>query len=238
MPDAPAPPPPPGSPATPPPRAFAQGTGVLLQTVGMILFFCSCCICALTPTWDERITSPMEIEQAIRDNRPGVHSIRAALSSPARAGYVFTVTCSTLGGLALAGFGLGLQADRGRSALGAVATAVGVESVLLLSGVGLWVGSAPIPATLLNLLMLLVYAILLAFCVAAYRQVKATPPPADIDIVPPGTKIPYSFYHDDPPDVRLARDIAARQAKLDAEQKELDRLQRELDSKRDDKKKD
>jgi hypothetical protein len=142
-----------------------------------------------------------------------------------------TVAFSTLGGLALAGFGLGLQADRKRSALGAVVTTIAIEAVLLGAGVALWVGGAPLAAKLLNLFVMLIYAILLAFCIAAYRQVRATPPPENIEVVPPGTKIPYSFYHDDPPEVRLARDIAARQAKLDAEQKELDKMQRDLDKK-------
>ena len=227
----------PNNPATPPatpPRAFAQGTGVLLQTVGMILFFCSCCICTFTPMWDKPMESPVEIDKTIRENQPAGYSLRASLSSPAKAGYAFTIAFSTLGGLAMAGFGLGMQADRGRSALGALATTATVEAVLLGAGVALWAGGAPLPAKLLNLLLLLFYGVLIAFCVVAYRQIRAAPPPENIDVVPAGKKIPYSFYHDDPPEVRLARDIEARQQKLNAEQAELDRMQKELDAKKKD----
>lgn len=214
-----------------PPRAFAQGTGWLLQTVGMILFFSSCLLCAFTPMWDKPLDSPIEIDRTIRENPPVGYSIRGSLSSPAKAGYTFTVATSTLGGLALAVLGLGLQADRRRSALGAVIAASTVEAILLVCNIALWIGGAPFGAILLNFFLLAVYGILLAFTLAAHRQVRASPPPEDIDIIPPGTKIPYSFYHDDPPEVRLARDLEARRKKLNAEQSELDRLQRELDEK-------
>ena len=69
---------------------------------------------------------------------------------------------------------------------------------------------------------------LTGFSWAALRQVLADPPPADIDVVPPGAKIPYSFYHDDPPEVRLAQELAGRRARLEKERQEIERLEAEL----------
>ena len=73
----------------------------------------------------------------------------------------------------------------------------------------------------------LIVLIALGFAIAAWRQVRAEPPPDDVDIVPPGTKIPYSFYHEDPPDVRLQRDI-------DQKRRELDDMERALREQQDD----
>jgi hypothetical protein len=133
-----------------------------------------------------------------------------------------------VGGLALASFGLGLQAERRRSAWGAVVTAAVMLTALLAAGVALWMGGAPWLVRIWHALLLVLIAILAGFSVAALRQILADPPPAGVDVIPPGAKVPYSFYHDDPPEVRLARDLANRRAKLDAEREELERMEREL----------
>ena len=209
------------------PRAFAQGTGVVLQTVGMILFLSTCCVCSLTSLWDPGASRGETVEN-FRRGGPGLVTLRTLPQTPAQTGYMLLVMFTTVGGLALASFGLGLQAERRRSAWGALATTGVMLASLLAGGVALWAGGAPWAVRAWHAGLLLVVAALAGFCAAALRQVMADPPPPDVDVVPPGAKIPYSFYHDDPPEVRLARDLAARRAKLDAERDEIDRMEREL----------
>ncbi|MCC6580319.1 MAG: phage holin family protein [Phycisphaeraceae bacterium] len=204
---------------TPPPRAFAQGVGLLLQTCGVLMFLTTCCLCASSFLWDP-IRSPGEaVDQTPRDlqrlsQSPRVIAWRDLASDPGKNGLMLTIVTMTVGGLALASFGLGLQADRAAASLGAMLSAAAMTLVLLAAGAGLWLGEAS-PATRLGHgVVFALVAILLAFTIGAWRQVRRQPPPADVDVIPPGTKIPYSFYHDDPPDVRLADEIARRRAQL------------------------
>lgn len=227
--------PPSDQPATPnsahageaPPRAFAQGTGILLQTVGVLLFLSSCCIFSLTGIWSPVQPDPQTIE-SIRTNTTPEPGLRGKLREPAAAGYMVTALATSAGGLALAVFGLGLQADRRRASAGAAFSSVTMTLLLLVAGALLWIGGAGVIAKLWNLALLAIAGLLVAFSIAAQRNVRANPPPPNVDIVPPGKKIPYSWYHDDPPDVRLARELEARRERLDAERCELEKLEREL----------
>jgi hypothetical protein len=219
-PDAVTPPAP--SPA-PPPRAFAQGTGVLLQTIGVTLFLLNCCICSTGFLWDQKPASLEILDQA---RQQGLSA--SAMQDPAKLGVMLTVVFSTVGGLAMAACGLGLQSERRRAAWGAFGTVLVLSLILLSGGAALWIGGASLAAKLWNAALTLVALISLGFTWVALRQVIANPPPPDVDVVPPGTKIPYSFYHDDPPDVRLAKELAQRRAKLDAERREIDKMEQDL----------
>lgn len=208
---------------TPPPRAFAQGTGLVLQSVGFAMFLLTCCVCSTSFLWDTRPTR----DQVLRE--VGQHGLGDTLHDPAKLGVALTILSANVGGLALAALGLGLQSDRRLAAPGAVAAAGLTLAAQLGAAASLWSGPAPAGIRIANALFLIVLIVLLGFTITAHRQVRREPPPPDIDIVPPGKKIPYSFYHEDPPEVRLARELEQRRAKLDAEKKELDRIQGELD---------
>lgn len=217
-------------PDTPPPRAFAQGTGVVLQTVGMVLFLSTCCVCSTSFLWDPVLPPAEAIEQAARRRAPEQGAgwrLSRLVADPGRTSLMLVVMSMTIGGLALASLGLGLQADRRHAAAGAVACVLVLIVVLALAAPGLW-RHGGWPARIWHAILFLAMAVLLPMVAAALRQVRRHPPPTDVDVVPPGTKIPYSFYHDDPPEVRLARDIAARKAKLEAEQAELRKMEDEL----------
>jgi hypothetical protein len=66
---------------------------------------------------------------------------------------------------------------------------------------------------------------------------RNNPPPPDFEVLPPDYKVPYSHLHQDPPEVRLAKELEARRQKLAVQQKELEmleqKLHRKLDEKRD-----
>ena len=215
----------------PAPRAFAQGTGVVLQTVGVILFLITCCVCSLSFVWDparapwEALT-PEAMQTSERPTRLG-----EALAHPGRAGLMLTIATMSVGGLALAAFGLGLQTDRGLAAWGAAITAAAMLALLVIAGTGLWIGAAPIGVRIGHGVLTLLVIALNGFAFAALRQVRSDPPPANIDVVPPGTKIPYSFYHDDPPEVRMRKELDRRRTQLEAEKAEINRLTAELEEK-------
>ena len=41
---------------------------------------------------------------------------------------------------------------------------------------------------------------------AALREMRRDPPPRGMEVLPKDYKVPYSHYHEDPPEVRLAAD--------------------------------
>jgi hypothetical protein len=197
--------------------------GVVLQAVGMMMFLATCCICSTSFLWNP-ILSPSEAIELTQ-------SSQSKMSTPGdsgRTGVMLTVVTMTMGGLALATFGLGLQSDRREAALWAVITNVAMTLLFIAAGVALWMGDSTWSVRIGHGAVLLISLILLGFTIAALREVRAAPPPADIDIIPQGTKIPYNFYHDDPPEVRLQKELDQRRAQLDHEQQELDQLKDDL----------
>jgi len=57
---------------------------------------------------------------------------------------------------------------------------------------------------------------------------RRTPPPADYEVLPADYKVPYSHYHVDPPEVRLAAELEQRRQRLAVQQKELEMLEEKL----------
>jgi len=216
----------------PPPRAFAQGAGLLLQTIGAILLMTNCCICSTAFMWDPQ-RPPDQARENITD-QTAFSKLQHLLDQPGRTGLMLTIVGATVCGLALMGFGLGLQSDRRRSATGALATGVVFTLLMLAAAAALWTGEATLTARLWQALLTVLAVVVTGFALAAWREVRANPPPDDVDLLPPDFKIPYSMYHDDPPDVRLAKEIANRRAHLEAEQRELEQLERELKGRQDD----
>jgi hypothetical protein len=223
MPD-PAPPPPP--PESPPPRAFTQGVGLVFQFVGVILFlvmFFTCCGSSLlSKDWATR-SELTRIGWGHADARAGVppvYSAQFALTISVFAGVFF--------GMALAGMGLGMQAGSRIAAPGAV--------VVCLLGTAFWLVQTIFAATAARSLtfaliaggLTLVFAALLGFATNAMIDMRKNPPPAGHDALPPGYKIPYSHYHADPPEVRLAAELAQRKERLAVQQKELEALEAKI----------
>jgi hypothetical protein len=188
----------------------------------MMLFLTTCCVCSTSFLWDP-IQSP---SQAIEQSAAAPSTM---LDDPGRTGHALTIMVATVGGLALAGFGLGLQSDHRRAGAGAVISCLAMLLVLKFAGIGLWMGDATWAVRIWHIVLTIITLIAGGFSLVAWRQVRRQPPPTDVDIVPPGTKIPYSFYHDDPPEVRLQKELDDRRARLEQEQRELDEMQKKLD---------
>lgn len=137
-------------------------------------------------------------------------------------------------GIALAGIGLGLQAQSRFAPWAAVAVTSfatlfwAVHTLFFGATLGSlgWVAGSGI--------MAVAFGMLTAFAFAALREMRRDPPPRGHEILPADYNVPYSHLHQDPPEVRWARELDQRRERLAVQQKELElleaRLQRKLDS--------
>jgi hypothetical protein len=204
---------------TSPPRAFTQGVGTVFQFTGVTLFlvfFFVCCFSSLISKESATHTNLTTIGW-------GDYSAQRAIS-----------ICLIVGiflGLALAGIGLGLQAQRRHSPTFAV--------VLCTFGSLFWLAHAMFFAqsmqlllvTFLSVLLMLVFIGLLMLSIAGLREMRHDPPPRGFELLPADYKVPYSHMHQDPPEVRLAKELEQRREKLAVQQKELEMLEEKLNKK-------
>ncbi|HVT90389.1 MAG TPA: hypothetical protein VHD56_16165 [Tepidisphaeraceae bacterium] len=195
--------------SSPPPRAFTQGVGTVFQFVGVIsflIFFLTCCLSGV-------------VLPSNTSGGWGPYTTATAISATVLAGITF--------GLALASIGLGLQAQRRNSPAMAI-TACAIATIfwpihaIFFITVHLWI------LTAITVVLTLVFAALLLLSINAYREMKLNPPPIGQEILGLDYKIPYSHLHQDPPEVRLARELAERRRKLESQQKELEMLEQKL----------
>lgn len=215
----------PGALAAPPPRAFAQGVGTVFQVVGVLLFlFSSFVCCASSLIFRESPTKTDLIH--IGWHLPG--DPIDAPSYSAQKALTVCVFAPVFFGLALAGIGLGLQAEHRRAG----AFAVGVTGFAAI----FWIVHTVFAATAGGSILLSAiagvlgvgFAVLFGFSLAAAGEMRRNPPPAGHEILPASYKIPYSHYHDDPPEVRLAAELEQRRQRLAVQQKELEMLEEKL----------
>ena len=182
------------APVEPPVRAFAQGTGVMLQVVGIILFLVTSCMCVFAKVWDPPISKDAAKETLEKEADP-LAALLAIAQQPDRLGKFLTVVISSVAGLSLAVFGLGLQSDKPRAAWGAVTTAIIWLAALLTGGVLLWTGGGTIAMRIWNMLLALLAALVVAFAIAALKQILRHPPPKGLEVLPPDFEIPKGFRH-------------------------------------------
>jgi hypothetical protein len=193
--------------------------GTVFQYVGTTLFvtlFFVCCLSGL-----------LSKESATHTRLAGVgwgaYSAQRALS-----------ICLIVGiflGLALAGIGLGMQAQRRLAATMAI-VACAVATIFWVVHATLFASAArSVWLTLITVALSIVFALLLVFALGAWREMRRTPPPPGFEVLPPDYKVPYSHLHEDPPEVRLARELEQRRQRLAVQQKELQMLEEKLKSK-------
>lgn len=224
---SPEPPPPP----EPPPRAFTQGVGTVFQFTGVLLFLGLSVLCCTSGLLSRDTAARGEWSrigwgERVDRSDPANPVVRAVY--PASLALTLSVTVGAFLGVALAGLGLGLQAQQRLAPLGAVVlTAVGslfwgVQFVFavqklqsLVFGVLTFAGTA-------------VFAGLLALAIASWREMRRSPPPRGIEVLPPDYQVPYSHLHRDPPEVRLARELEQRRQQLAVQQKELEALEERI----------
>ncbi len=203
------------APTPPPPRAFTQGVGLLFQWVGVTLFLASFFVCCASSLLS-------------RDRATQTELTRVGWADyTAQQAVTISLVCAVFFGMALAGVGLGLQAQGRRApsmsvALTGAATLFWLVHAVFFATVSVWM------MTLISLALTVVFALMLAFALGARREIRRDPPPPDLEVLPADYKIPYSHYHDDPPEVRLAAELDQRRRRLAVQQKELEMLEEKL----------
>ena len=167
----------------PPPRAFAQGTGVVLQIVGGLMFISSSCVCASAFLWSPQ-WELHEAEQAMDEHGIETTPWRHLRAQPAKLGMMLAVISTTVGGLALVVFGLGMQSDKPRSAVAAMVANLLLLIVLIVAGTSFWLGDVSISALLWHGVLTFVVCALFGFTFYSWRQVVAHPPTGGLNVVP------------------------------------------------------
>ena len=226
-------PPPPTDQATRPegpvPRAFTQGVGTVYQFFGVTLFLASMFVCCGSSLISKNVAQRrdlMEVGWALPLPGSPFYSVQRAMT--------VSVLLAVFFGVALAGIGLGLQAQGRAAPYGATGVSAFAAVFWLLHAVffATTVGSAGF--TVVATWLALVFGVLTGFAVVSMREMRLDPPPAGHEILPADFRVPYSHLHEDPPEVRLARELDQRRERLAVQQKELEmleaRLQRKLDA--------
>jgi hypothetical protein len=189
--------------------------GVLFQWVGVVLFIMSLFVCCGSALLSRDTATQTDLA---RFGWGGYSGQRAATIS--LMGAVFF-------GMALAGVGLGLQAQSRRSPLFAVLLCAVAMAFWLVHALFFFRFAEAALGSICTVLALM-FGFLLGFAAASRREMSRTPPPSGLEILPPDYKVPYSHLHEDPPEVRLERELEQRRQRLAVQQKELEMLEQKL----------
>ena len=207
------------SPPPTPPRAFTQGVGTVFQFTGVTLFLVSFFVCCFSSL----ISKESAMHTSLTTVGWGDYSAQRAIS--------ICLVVTVFLGLALAGIGLGLQAQRRQAPVFAVLVS-GFGSIFwLVHSVFFGQAMHSVLMTLLAVLLMSLFIGLLILSIAGLREMRRDPPPRGFELLPADYKVPYSHMHQDPPEVRLARELQQRREKLAVQQKELEMLEEKLNRK-------
>jgi lysylphosphatidylglycerol synthetase-like protein (DUF2156 family) len=221
----------PPTPEPVPPRAFTQGVGTVFQFVGVILFLSTMFICCGSSFLSKDVAERKDWTMIGWGSRLEVSEAGVQIERPAYSATRAMTLCVTLGvllGITLAGLGLGLQAQTRRAPLAAVLVSAAGTMFWLVQALFFVQKLHSILLALLALALLIVFAVLCLLASGAWRERKRSPPPADLGILPPDYKMPYSHYHVDPPEVRLAAELEQRRQRIAVQQKELEMLEERI----------
>jgi hypothetical protein len=204
---------------SPPPRAFTQGVGTVFQFVGVsvfLVFMSTCCLSAL-------LSKQAATGTALSSVGWGSYTAQRAVS--------IGVMIGVLMGIAWAGIGLGLQAQRRWSAPAGIVSC-GLPAVFwIVHTIFFFVRTGSILLTVIAALLSILCLVLLGFAISSFREMRRNPPPVGFEVLPADYKVPYSHMHQDPPEVRLSRELEQRRQKLEVQQKELEMLEQKLHDK-------
>jgi hypothetical protein len=191
-----------------------------------LIFFFMCCGSALrSKDW---------AVQAGRD-QVGWRTASGAIFYSERQWMLLSVSIGVVGGLATAGIGLGLQAVKRRAPLAALVAATFLAAFWITQGIFAVWPLHWIVTALLIFGVATIFVVLAGLSFASVREMAKNPPPGGEELLPLDFKEPYSHLAEDPPEVRLAKEIEQRKQRLEVEKKEVEALERRLKRKMEDK---
>jgi lysylphosphatidylglycerol synthetase-like protein (DUF2156 family) len=193
------------------------------QAVGIALFLASFSVCCGS--------SLLSRDTATQTDLTTIGwNFSATTRYSAQQAVTISLLLSVFFGMALAGLGLGLQAQNRRAPL--------LAAILAGAGVIFWLthGTLFIKLSLgwiaAGALMLgLVFILLFVLACASLSEIRRNPPAPGFELLPADYKIPYSHLHQDPPEIRLAREVQDRKERLEVQRKELESLEAKLQRK-------
>ena len=201
----------------------------MYQFAGVTLFVVSMLVCCASSLVSKNVAERRDLMQV-----GWVLPLPGGPFYSAQRAITVSVLLAVFFGIAMAGIGLGMQAQGRLAPYGAAGVTVFATLFWLLQAVffasemgsvGLAGGSA---------LLAVAFGALAALGLGAVREMRHDPPPPGHEILPADYKVPYSHLHEDPPEVRLARELDQRRERLAVQQKELEmleaRLRRKLDA--------
>jgi hypothetical protein len=203
----------------PPPRAFGQGVGTVYQAVGIVLFLGSIFVCCGSSLMSKATATKTFLTQI------GWFIDRAWYG--AQFAVTITLAFSLLIGMALATIGLGLQAQNRKAPILAVVTTA-IATLFWTYHVFYFVAVHLLLMSVISAVMLLLCAAMFLLAIGAWSEMRRNPTPAGFEILPADYKVPYSHMHQDPPEVRLERELDQRRQRLAVQQKELELLEEKL----------
>src|SRR4051812_40185630 len=215
----------------PPPRAFTQGVGTVFQFAGVLLFVAFLFVCCASSFLSKDVAERKDWTgigwgQSTDTTDPAHPLPRAAY--PANRAVAVCVAVGAFLGIAVAGYGLGLQAQH-RAAPAAAVTVTAFGTLFWLVHLVFFVQK--LHSVLLAVLesgLTVLMGVLCALAVGAWREMRRNPPPRGHEVLPADYKVPYSHFHPDPPEVRLAQELEDRRQRLLVQQKELEALEERM----------
>ena len=200
-----------------------QGVGTIFQFTGVIFFVASMFVCCSSSLLSKETATHTKLSDvgwfADAQGLPAYSAQRAATVS---------LMSAIFFGMALAGIGLGLQAQNRIAPILAVIVS-GLATIF-------WITHAIFFATVLRSILLTTlcgalaigFFLLAVLAIGALREMLRNPPPRGHEILPADYKVPYSHMHEDPPELRLARELEQRRQRLAVQQQELQVLEEKL----------
>jgi len=207
----------------PPARAFTQGVGLIYQLMGVTTFLVLMLVCCSSGL----LSSSTAIRQDLTEIGWGSYSVQRAMTVSLCVG----IFC----GIAMAGLGLGMQATHRRTPVAAaLVTGLGGAFFLFHTYFFATTWQAWKLSTLCALMALMLLG-LTALAMVAIGDMRKSPPAKGFNVLPKEFKVPYSHMHQDPPEVRLKRELEQRKEQLAVQHKELELMEEKLKRKMDEK---
>jgi hypothetical protein len=206
--------------------------GTVLQFVGVTLFLAMSLTCCGSGLLSREWATREELSQV------GWHLGSGPPERPAysaQRAITISIFCGVFFGVALAGIGLGLQAEHLNAAMGGVVVTALATAFWLVQTIFAIQHLGSIALILIAAALTVLFLILSTLSVAALREMRRSPPAAGHEVLPADYKVPYSHYHVDPPEVRLAAELEQRRQRLAVQQKELAMLEEKLKRRMDEK---
>jgi len=199
-----------------------QGVGTVFQFTGVIFFVASMFVCCSSSLLSKETATHTQLTNV------GWGASSDGFVYSAQRATTISLMSAIFFGMALAGIGLGLQAqNRIAPTFGLLVTAL-ATIFWIVHATFFAMTMHSILLTALCLALAIGFFFLLTLAIGAFREMLRNPPPRGHEILPADYRVPYSHMHQDPPEVRLARELEQRRERLAVQQQELQMLEEKL----------